>query len=109
MTKPENMRIVETTSCNAHVFYPMDYQLMKSHDFLSLTPRLFYNFLLCDIYPWQKFSEDKCTGAVPQTVFQTLMHKYETERAQKAASLPELEQKVKAQLENRNETVRKFV
>ena len=31
------------------------------------------------------------------------MQKYETERAQKAASLPELEQKVKAQLENRHD------
>ncbi len=31
------------------------------------------------------------------------MHKYETERAQKAAALPELEQKVRAQSENRND------
>ena len=51
----------------------------------------------------QNLYEDKCTGVVPQTVFQTLMQKYETERAQKAASLPELEQKVKAQLKNRHD------
>ena len=46
--------------------------------------------------------EDKCRGVVPQTVFQTLMKTYEAERAQKAAVLPELEQKAKAQQENRN-------
>ena len=46
--------------------------------------------------------EDKCRGVVPQTVFQTLMKTYEAERAQKAAILPELEQKAKAQQENRN-------
>ena len=51
----------------------------------------------------QNLYEDKCAGVVPQTVFQTLMKKYEAERAQKAASLPELEQKVKAQLENRHD------
>ena len=44
----------------------------------------------------------KCRGVVPQTVFQTLMKTYEAERAQKAAVLPELEQKAKAQQENRN-------
>lgn len=49
----------------------------------------------------QSLYEDKCTGVIPQTVFQTLMQKYETERAQKAAALPELEQKAKAQMENR--------
>ena len=43
---------------------------------------------------------------VPQTVFQTLMKKYETERAQKAASIPELEQKVRAQMENRHDADR---
>ena len=47
----------------------------------------------------QNLYEDKCVGVVPQTVFQTLMKKYETERAQKAAILPELEEKVKAQRE----------
>ena len=51
----------------------------------------------------QNLYEDKCAGVIPQTVFQTLMKKYEAERAQKAANLPELEQKVKAQLENRHD------
>ena len=51
----------------------------------------------------QNLYEDKCTGVVTPTVFQTLMKKYETERAQKAAALPELEQKVRAQLENRHD------
>ena len=51
----------------------------------------------------QNLYEDKCTGVVPQTVFQTLMQKYEAERAQKAAAIPEYEQKVKAQLENRHD------
>ena len=44
---------------------------------------------------------DKCAGVVPQSVFQTLIQKYETERAQKSAALPDLEQKVKAQQGNR--------
>ena len=43
----------------------------------------------------QNLYEDKCSGVVPQTVFQTLMQKYETERAQKSALLPELERKVR--------------
>ncbi len=51
----------------------------------------------------QNLYEDKCTGVVPQTVFQTLMHKYETERAQKAAAIPELERKVRTQMENRHD------
>lgn len=51
----------------------------------------------------QNLYEDKCSGTIPQTVFQTLMQKYEAERAAKAAALPELEQKVKAQLENRQD------
>ena len=50
--------------------------------------------------------KDKCSGLVPQAVFQTLMQTYEAERAQKAAMLPELEQKVKAQLENRHDAAR---
>lgn len=54
----------------------------------------------------QNLYEDKCTGIVPQTVFQTLMHKYETERAQKAAALPELERKVREQLEDRHDADR---
>ncbi len=39
----------------------------------------------------QNLYEDKCKGVIPQTVFQTLMQKYESERAEKAADLPELE------------------
>ena len=54
----------------------------------------------------QNLYEDKCTGVVPQTVFQTLMKKYETERAQKAAAIPKLEQKVRAQMENRHDADR---
>lgn len=54
----------------------------------------------------QNLYEDKCTGAIPQTVFQTLMRKYETERAEKASAIPELEQKVRAQLENRQDANR---
>lgn len=51
----------------------------------------------------QNLYEDKCTGVIPQTVFQTLMSKYETERAQKAGALTELEQKAKTQLAARQE------
>ena len=51
----------------------------------------------------QNLYEDKCSGVVPQTVFQTLMQKYETERAQKAAVLPELERKVQEQLAHHQE------
>ena len=51
----------------------------------------------------QNLYEDKCSGVVPQPVFQTLMSKYETERAHKAAVLPELEQKVRTQLEARHD------
>ena len=54
----------------------------------------------------QNLYEDKCTGTIPQTVFQTLMRKYEAERAEKAAAIPELEQKVRAQLENRKDANR---
>jgi len=49
----------------------------------------------------QNLYEDKCSGVVPQAVFQTLMQKYETERAQKAAALPELERKCQTQHETR--------
>ena len=48
----------------------------------------------------QSLYEDKCNGTVPQTVFQTLMKKYEAERAEKAAALPELENKARAQRES---------
>ena len=51
----------------------------------------------------QNLYEDKCSGVVPQTVFQTLMQKYETERAQTAAALPELERKVQEQLAHHQE------
>ena len=51
----------------------------------------------------QNLYEDKCTGMIPQTVFQTLMSKYETERAQRAESLTELEQKARTQLAARQE------
>ena len=54
----------------------------------------------------QNLYEDKCTGVIPRPVFQTLMQKYETERAQKSAALPELEQKVRIQRENRHDADR---
>ena len=54
----------------------------------------------------QNLYEDKCTGAIPQTVFQTLMRKYEQERAEKAEALPELERKVKAHRENQQDASR---
>lgn len=54
----------------------------------------------------QTLYEDKCTGAIPQTVFQTLMRKYEAERAEKAAAIPELERKVKSHRENRQDADR---
>ena len=44
---------------------------------------------------------DKYKGNIPQSVFQTLIQKYEAERAQKASLIPELEQKVRAQKETR--------
>lgn len=51
----------------------------------------------------QNLYEDKCAGTIPQTVFQTLMKKYETERAEKAGMIPDLERKVKSHLENRQD------
>ena len=54
----------------------------------------------------QNLYEDKCKGVIPQTVFQTLMQKYESERAEKSAVLPELEQKVRAQRGNRQDADR---
>jgi hypothetical protein len=54
----------------------------------------------------QNLYEDKCKGTIPQTVFQTLMRKYEAERAEKAEAIPELTQKVKAQLENKQDAGR---
>ena len=35
----------------------------------------------------QNLYEDKCAGTIPQTVFQTLMHKYEAERAEKSEAM----------------------
>ena len=54
----------------------------------------------------QNLYEDKCAGSIPQTVFQTLMQKYEAERAEKAEAVPELERKVRAHLENQVDTDR---
>ena len=54
----------------------------------------------------QNLYEDKCAGTIPQTVFQTLMHKYEAERAEKSEAIPELERKVKSYLENRTDANR---
>ena len=54
----------------------------------------------------QNLYEDKCAGTIPQTVFQTLMHKSEAERAEKSEAIPELERKVKSYLENRTDANR---
>ncbi len=51
----------------------------------------------------QSLYEDKCKGTIPQSVFQTLVQKYEQERAEKAAALPELESKLRSQLENKQD------
>ena len=52
----------------------------------------------------QSLYEDKCAGIIPQSVFQTLMRKYEEERARKAAALPELERKAALRREERRDT-----
>lgn len=54
----------------------------------------------------QSLYEDKCSGTVPPPVFQTLMKKYEAERAEKAAALLELESKVRVQRETAQDTGR---
>lgn len=54
----------------------------------------------------QNLYEDKCSGVIPQAVFQTLMKKYETERAQRAAALPELETKTQEQYALRHDVER---
>lgn len=54
----------------------------------------------------QNLYEDKCSGVIPQAVFQTLMKKYETERAQRAAALPELETKAQEQYALRHDMER---
>ena len=51
----------------------------------------------------QNLYEDKCAGTISQTVFQTLMKKYETERAQKSDSMKVLEQRVRENRENRQD------
>ncbi len=54
----------------------------------------------------QSLYEDKYSGTVPQSVFQTLMRKYEAERAEKADALPELERRVRDAMENRQDAGR---
>ena len=54
----------------------------------------------------QNLYEDKCTGTIPQTVFQTLMQKYEAERAEKVGAIPELKRKVENYLENQADASR---
>ncbi|MGN8969374.1 recombinase family protein [Intestinimonas sp. HCP28S3_D6] len=54
----------------------------------------------------QNLYEDKYNGTIPQTVFQTLMRKYEAERVEKAEAIPELEHKVKSNRENRQDATR---
>ncbi len=54
----------------------------------------------------QNLYEDKCARTIPQTVFQTLMRKYEAERAEKSEAIPELEHRVKSYLENQTDANR---
>ena len=51
----------------------------------------------------QNLYEDKCAGTIPQTVFQTLMRKYEAERAEKAEAIPELDESILFELVDRIE------
>lgn len=44
----------------------------------------------------QNLYEDKVSGTIPETVFKTLIQKYEKERADKAAAIPALEEKIKS-------------
>lgn len=44
----------------------------------------------------QNLYEDKCSGTIPETVFKTLMQKYEKERADKAAAIPALQSKIQS-------------
>ena len=50
--------------------------------------------------------KDKYDGVIPASVFQTLMQRYETERAQKAAAIPDLERKVQEQRMKQNDASR---
>ena len=54
----------------------------------------------------QNLYEDKCAGTIPQTVFQTLMCKYEAELTAKTGLLPELERKAKDHRDNCRDTER---
>lgn len=54
----------------------------------------------------QSLYEDKYSGTVPQSVFQTLIRKYETERVEKAAALPELERRARSAMESRQDAGR---
>ena len=50
--------------------------------------------------------KDKYDGVIPASVFQTLMQRYETERAQKADAIPDLERKVQEQRMKQNDASR---
>ena len=50
--------------------------------------------------------KDKYDGVIPASVFQTLMQRYETDRAQKAAAIPDLEHKVQEQRMKQNDASR---
>ncbi len=54
----------------------------------------------------QNLYEDKFRGTIPQSVFQTLMQKYEAERAEKSAALPELEVRLKTHTDTRRDAER---
>ncbi len=54
----------------------------------------------------QNLYEDKYRGTIPQSVFQTLMQKYEAERAEKSAALPELEARLKTHTDTRRDAER---
>ena len=50
--------------------------------------------------------KDKYDGVIPALVFQTLMQRYEAERAQKAEAIPDLERKVQEQRMKQNDASR---
>ncbi len=54
----------------------------------------------------QNLYEDKFRGTIPQSVFQTLMQKYEAERAEKSAALPELEARLQTHTDTRRDAER---
>ncbi len=49
----------------------------------------------------QSLYEDKFKGTIPESVFTTLMQKYESERSEKSTALPELQVKLKSHSDNR--------